>query len=82
MKKLVLVFALALTFGIAATNVSANEKEDKKKEVKKEAKADCATKAENSEKTVKAAGCGEAQKKSCGEAAKSCCGSAKKTEKK
>ena len=84
MKKLILIFVIAVTFGISASTVNATNKEDKKKEAKKEVTkaACCPSKSEAKEKTA-TTGCTEAQKKSCAASEKACGGDTqKKTEKK
>jgi len=79
MKKLILIFILAVAFGITASNASTSEEDKKtKKEV---TTTGCADKAKTTEKAA-TTGCAEAQKKSCATAGKSCCGEAKKEEKK
>lgn len=86
MKKLILIFVVAVTFGISASTVSATNKEDKKKETKKEVTTTkttgcCSGKTATAEKTA-TTGCAEAQKKSCAAAGVACGSDAKKAEKK
>jgi hypothetical protein len=73
MKKLILIFVVAVTFGISASTVNATNKEDKKKDPKKEVTtaACCSSKSATTEKTA-TTGCSEAQKKSCAASAKTC----------
>jgi len=84
MKKIILIFVVAVTFGISASTVNATNKEDKKKETKKEVttSACCSAKSGTAEKTA-TTGCSEAQKKSCVASAKTCgADTEKKAEKK
>jgi len=88
MKKLILVFALAVAFGITATNAATTGKEDKKNETKKEVTTTttkttgcCSGKTATAEKSART-GCNETQKKSCAASGAACGGEAKKVEKK